>query len=172
MGHDDFDDAPPPDEEAEDFANFDPETYLRRRNAGRDDEPLETEQDSQPSESDAFSTFDAGDYLQKRYGRRGRSYLTQSPRGQEAAYTGRSRRSRQDDPVSARAREIDKELGGTERRGCLGRLFDLSEQFGLVREILTEGGPVVRIVGCVLVLAIGAICVGGYLILSTLLNRP
>jgi hypothetical protein len=169
MGHDDFDDAPPPDEEAEDFTNFDPETYLRRRNAGQPDEPLETEEDSQPSGSDAFSTFNAGDYLKKRYS--GRSYLSQSPR-EQAAYTGQGRRGRRNDPASARIREIDKEVAGGERRGCFSRLFDVSERFGLVREILTEGGPVVRIVGCVLVLALGAICVAGYLILSAVTQHP
>jgi hypothetical protein len=156
MGHDDFDDMPPPDEMAEDFANFDPETYLRRRNAGSYGEPLETEEDSQPSESDAFSTFDAGDYLQKRYG--DRAHLTQSPRDEEAAY-------------AARAREIDRRLG-TERPGCLTRLLGLGGTLGFLEAILTEGGPIVRIIGCVVVLAIGAICVVGYLALSALTYRP
>ncbi len=48
----------------------------------------------------------------------------------------------------------------------------MSERFGLFREILLEGGPIIRIIGCVLVVAIGAICVVAYLALSALTYRP
>jgi hypothetical protein len=173
MGHDDYDEPPPPDEQAEDFANFDPETYLRRRNAGRYEEPLETEEDGQPSEStsDDFASFNAGDYVRKRYGERGRPYQSESPSNREVAPAGRGRRAQSIDPIDARARQIDKELRG-ERRGCFSRLFDFGEAFRLYQEILAEAGPLVRIVGCVLVLVIGALCVVGYLVLSALTRHP
>ncbi len=170
MGHDDFDDAPPPDEQGEDFANFDPESYLRRRNQGRYGEPTEPDENDQPLETDDFSRFDPNDYLKKRYSER--SYLNQSSQERQAAYTGRSRRGRRNDPNAARVREIDRQLGGTERRGCLARLFDFSETAGLFREIVMEGGPVVRIVGCVIVIAILGLCVAGYLALSVLTRHP
>jgi hypothetical protein len=166
MGHDDFDEAPPPDEGAEDFANFDPETYLRRRNAGRYGESSDAEEETPPLETDEFAQFKPGDYLKQRYA--SRSYLSQSPH--EQAATGR-RRGRPNDPNADRVRAIDKQIGG-ERQGCFSRLFDLSEQFGLVREILTEGGPVVKIIGCVIVVALGAICVVGYLVVASLTNHP
>jgi hypothetical protein len=167
MGNDDEDFGPPPEEFAEDFANFDPETYMKRRGAGRpqmgDDQP---EQESEVS--DDFASFDANAYLRKRYGEQGRQNLGASPYDQETEYTDRRRRRGTERGTEQR---LDREIKG-ERRGCLSRLFNMSETLGLGWEILTEAGPLLRIVGCIVVVLLIGLCTVGYLVINALTRHP
>ena len=168
MGNDEEDFGPPPEEFAEDFANFDPDRYMKRRGAGGspeegDDQP---EQDSQ--ESDDFASFDPNAYLRKRASEKGRPDLSASPYDREAEYTDRRRqRAFERGPE----RRLDREIKG-ERRGCFSRLINTGETFGLLREILGQAGPLVRVVGCIVVVLLFALCTVGYLVINTLSRHP
>jgi hypothetical protein len=168
MGNDEEDFGPPPEEFAEDFVNFDPETYMKGRGAGRPPEADDDQPEQGPQDSDDFSSFDPQAYLRKRYSQQGRPDLSTSPYNREAQYTDRRRqRAFEQGPQ----RRLDRETRG-ERRGCFGRLFVMGETFGLLREILAEAGPLVRVVGCIVVVLLFGICTIGYLLISSLSRHP
>ena len=164
MGNDDEDFGPPPEEFAEDFANFDPDKYMKRR----DTEPFPQADDNQPEqgapESDDFANFDPNAYLRKRANEKGRPDLSASPYDRETEYADRRRQR-------GTERQISQEIKG-ERRGCFGRLFVMGESLGLVREILGQAGPLVRTVGCIVVVLLLGLCTIGYLVINSLSRHP
>jgi hypothetical protein len=168
MGNDDEDLGPPPEEFAEDFANFDPETYMKRRGTERPSQADDNQPEQGSQESDDFASFDPNAYLRKRYSERGRSDLSASPYDRETQYTDRRRQQ-----VFERGteRRLDGEIKG-ERRGCFSRLLNMGETFGLLREILVEAGPLLRIGGCIVVVLLLGLCTVGYLVITALTRHP
>ncbi len=171
MGHDDYDDMPPPDEEGEDFRNFDPESYLRRRGGATGVSPSDAERgDQDPSD---FDNFDPDAYLRKRRAERGsREYGSASyPPEAEAPLRGRRRRSSVADD--------DEPLPGIGDAAGLGAgflsLFRPGEGVGLKLEILREASPLIKgallALGCAIVVVLGSICALGFLLANALARR-
>jgi hypothetical protein len=169
MSDDEFEDYIPGDDQAEDFANFDPSSYLRRRGHALDgslnqDEPPERDAD----QADDFANFDPGAYVRKHRAERGHSQLG-DPNAVAASYGERSRRRRR------RAGMSDDDFGDVgEGAGLLASLGH-AENVGLLSQLIREGGPLLRpviaAVGCFLVLALIGICVAALLIFNTLSRR-
>ncbi len=167
MGHDDYDETPG-DADAEDFANFDPERYGRRRNS--DDLDRSSYNDPQPSApSEDFTNFDPNAYLRKRRGETGRSLI-----GQDASADRAYRRHRgfgsddEDDalPDAGAAAGLGLGLlGGILSGGQGNQYFD----------ILRRTSPLVRAgllaLGCGVLTLIGMGCVIGYLLVTALSKR-
>lgn len=166
MSQDDFDDYPPGDEEAEDFANFDPSSYLRKRGHALDDSP-DRDEPSERDEND-FANFDPSAYVRKRRAERGRSQLG-DPNAVEASYGERSRRRRR------QAGMEDDDFGEVGAGAGLLASLGRRENKGLIAEIIREGGPLLRpaivAVGCFLLLALIGICTLTLLIFNTLSRR-
>jgi hypothetical protein len=173
MGMDDneFDDSPQGEDAAEDFANFDPASYLHRRGNALDgaqnaDEP--SEGDAAESDANDFANFDPSAYVQKRHAELGHPQLGDASAA-EASYGARSRRRRR----RAGMEEDDfPEVGaGAGLLASAGR----RENIGLFAEILREGGPLLRpviaAVGCFLVLALIGICAVALLVFNALSRR-
>ncbi len=170
MGHDDFDDMPPPDEEADDFKNFDPESYMRKRGRATGFTPLDDQTDEAQQD---FDKFDPETYLRKRRAERGsREFGSASyPPDADVPLRGRRRRSRitdDDEPLP--------EMGAAAGLGAgiLGFLRD-GEGTRLNLEILREASPWIKAgllaLGCAILVVLGGICVLGFLLASAITRR-
>jgi hypothetical protein len=170
MGHHDYDNGPPPDEEAEDFRNFDPETYLRKRGRGTSD----AFSDQEPTDENAedFAKFDPDAYLRKRRAERG-----QPPLGGADSYpvdmeppSRRRRRSVADDSESIPDVGAAAGLGA----GIIG-MFGSREATRLNVEILRHSSPLIRAaliaLGCAIVLTLTGVCVVGFLLATAIARR-
>ncbi len=149
---DNFDDQIPPEEEAEDFANFDPERYLRKRQ-GQYGRPMMDEE-----------TADVG-YTPGRRRRYAEDDLAAAPG------SGRSRRR---SGISS-----ENDFGESLRpaagvgAGIIG-LVTSGEGMRLLPEILRQGGPLVRAgltIGCVLLIALVGACGVACLLAFSVLRR-
>jgi hypothetical protein len=170
MGHDDdFDEMPLPDEEAEDFRSFDPESYLRKRGRATGVSPS----DDQRSEQADFDNFDADAYLRKRRAERKQQPLeTATYRTGEDVPPPRGRRRRsvldENDPVP--------DVGAAAGLGAgIFSLFGSREATRLNVEILRNANPWVKtallILGCAILAVLGAICALGFLLATALARR-
>jgi hypothetical protein len=162
---DDFEDDLPIEEEdqADDFDNFDPQKYLRRRQATR-------------GNRDDTGDFDRDLPMTSR---RGRSYGDlNDPRGYDQG-RGASRRGRH----SVADDDNSDQLGNAAGMGAgvLASIIGLftGENMGLFNRILPELGPrlgplarwVVGAVGCIIVFICGLACVGVYFIYTVVNHR-
>ncbi|GEM_PF-5770969 len=166
MSDDELDDYIPGEDQAEDFANFDPATYLRRRGHALDGS-LDQDEPSERNDND-FANFDPSAYVRKHRAERGRSQLG-DPNAIQASYGERSRRRRR------RAGMSDEDFGDVgEGAGLLASLGH-AENVGLLSELIREGGPLLRpvivAVGCFLVLALVGVCAVALLIFNALSRR-
>jgi hypothetical protein len=170
MDHDDYDDGPPPpDEEAEDFRNFDPDTYLRKR--GRGTSGTFSESNSTDENAEDFEKFDPDAYLRKRRAERG-----QQPIGSASSYPvdveppSRRRKSVADDSEAIPDVGAAAGLGA----GIIG-MFGSREATRLNVEILRHGSPLIRAaligLGCAIVLMLTGVCVLGFLLATAIARR-
>lgn len=155
---DEYEDFVPGDEDAEDFRNFDPANYRRRRNTSSD--PIGS--DEQPASSD-FDNFDPSKYIRKR--RPLESYVPDASAESESGRRGRrsGRSSAYEEPTRGRAGGMGA-LGAT----LLG-LFSSGELFASPAWRTIR--PFITLIGCVIVLAIGAVCAVGFWLAQALAQR-
>jgi hypothetical protein len=169
MGHDDYDDMPPPDEEAEDFRNFDPDAYLRRRGRATGVTPTDDEQ----SESNDFDSFDPDAYLRKRRAERGQQPLEASTyrTGEDVPSSRRRRRPSVEDEGDPMP-----DVGAAAGLGAgILSMFRSREAAHLNVQILREASPWIKTallaLGCAILVVLGSICALGFLLASTLARR-
>jgi hypothetical protein len=167
MEPEDFDDIPPLDEEAEDFSNFDPEAYRRKRGMGT----ASSSPGAERPDAGGFDSFDPDAYLRKRRAGQGRSAPLSDPYAEDAAPRGRRRRrSITDDD------ELMPDAGAAAGigAGLLGMLGG-GDSLDLNLKILRDASPVIKsallAVGCAIVLALTGICVLGFLLVTALTRR-
>jgi len=173
MGYEDYDDQPG-DADAEDFANFDPERYRRRRRSSDwDNSAPDASPDSVPS--DDFANFDPSAYLRKRRGETRQSLVGQDASA-DRAYRRHSRN------LSAELDDDDlPDAGGVAGlgMGLLGGILSGGRggqgQRTAYTDILRETSPLVRAgliaLGCGILALLGTGCVVGYLLVTALTRR-
>ncbi|MCC7450743.1 MAG: hypothetical protein IT324_25235 [Anaerolineae bacterium] len=173
MGYDDFDDMPG-DADAEDFANFDPERYTRRRRGSDWNQPSADDAPDSAS-SDDFANFDPSAYVRKRRGETRQSLV-----GEDASADRAYRRHRRDFGTDIDDDELP-DAGGVAGlgMGLLGGLLSGGRggqgQRTAYTDILREASPLLRVgliaLGCGIVALLGTGCVVGYLLVTALTRR-
>lgn len=173
MGNDDYADLPG-DADAEDFANFDPERYTRRRRSSDWDESSVDESPTAPPPGD-FANFDPNAYLRKRRGETRQSLV-----GQDASADRAYRRHRRDFDSDINDDDLP-DAGGVAGlgMGLLGGLLSGGRsrqgQRTVYTDILREASPLVRAglvaLGCGILALLGMGCVVGYLLVTALTRR-
>jgi hypothetical protein len=152
---DEYEDLPPGDEDAEDFRNFDPSRYTRRNQSSDS-----IGNDEQSGTSD-FDNFDPSQYIRKRR-------TSYAPDASAAAESGRrGGRSRRSAAYSAYEEPQRERAGGM---GALGAtllgLFSSGELF--TTPAWRTIRPFVTLIGCALLIGVGAICAVGFWLAQSL----
>ncbi len=165
MGHDDFDEMLPPDEDAQDFSHFDPDSYLRRRGLRDSD----TSDDRLETDPENFDNFDPEAYLRKRSAQRG-----QPPLDSTSYAPGEPPRRRRRSGVEDSDLSPDMADAAGLGAGLLNLLHSPEEaRFGF--RVLREASPLIRmallLVGCAIVFVLAVACVLGFWLATALTRR-
>jgi hypothetical protein len=151
-----YEDFPPGDEDAEDFRNFEPSRYTRRRSGSSD----LTGSDEQAGASD-FDNFDPSKYIRKRRQSYAPDANAEAESGRRGGRAGRY--SAYEEPQRERAGGLGA-LGAT----LLG-LFSSGELF--TTPAWRTIRPFVTFIGCALLIGIGAVCAIGFWLAQSLAQR-
>jgi hypothetical protein len=151
-----YEDFPPGDEDAEDFRNFDPSRYTRRRNQSSD-----VGNSAEQSGSSDFDNFDPSKYIRKRR-------TSYAPDANDEAEGGR--RGRRAGRSSAYASYEEPQR---ERAGGMGALAATLLGLFSSGELFTTPAwrtirPFVTLIGCAILIGIGAICAVGFWLAQSL----
>jgi hypothetical protein len=150
-----YEDFPPGDEDAEDFRNFDPSRYTRRRS--RSDDSADSMGSGEQSGSSDFDNFDPSKYIRKRR----TSYAPDAnAEAEDGRRGGRAGRSGYEEPQRERAGGM-----GALAATLLG-LFSSGEMF--TTPAWRTIRPFVTVIGCAILIGVGAICAVGFWLAQSL----